>query len=250
MKFENKTVLVTGSTQGIGREIALKFGAEGAAVMVNGIDTASQKKMAEEVCALIRKSGGKAEFFLADVSDAEQADAMVRFTREQFGSIDVIVNNAGITRDNLLMRMSEAEWDSVLSVNLKGAFHVIRSAAKILMKQRGGAIVNMASISGVMGNPGQANYSASKAGLIGLTKSVAKELAHWNVRANAIAPGFIKTAMTDQLKEEVRARYLEAIPLGCFGEVEDIANLAVFLASDQAKYITGQVIHVDGGLVM
>ena len=146
MKFENKTVLVTGSTQGIGREIALKFGAEGAAVMVNGIDTASQKEMAEEVCALIRKSGGKAEFFLADVSDAEQADAMVRFTREQFGSIDVIVNNAGITRDNLLMRMSEAEWDSVLSVNLKGAFHVIRSAAKILMKQRGGAAVISADL--------------------------------------------------------------------------------------------------------
>ncbi len=250
MEFENKTVLVTGSTQGIGREIALKFGAEGANVVVNGIDVPLQKEMAENVCAEIRKLGGKAEFILSDVSNTEETAAMIRFAKEKFGTIDVIINNAGITRDNLIMRMSEAEWDSVLAVNLKGAFQVIKAASKILMKQRGGVIINMASVSGIMGNPGQANYSASKAGLIGLTKSVARELAHWNIRCNAIAPGFIQTAMTDKLKEEVRNGYLESIPLKRFGQVEDIANLAVFLASEKAKYITGQVINVDGGLVM
>ncbi len=250
MEFKNKTVLVTGSTQGIGREIALKFGAEGANVIVNGIDTPSQRELAESACAEIRDLGGQAEYILCDVSKAEEAESLIRFGKEKFGGVDVIVNNAGITRDNLIMRMSEAEWDSVLSVNLKGAFLVIKAAAKMLMKQRDGVIINMASVSGVMGNAGQANYAASKAGLIGLTKSTAKELAHWNIRCNAIAPGFIQTAMTDQLKEEVRDAYLASVPLKRFGQVEDIANLAVFLASQKAKYITGQVINVDGGLVM
>lgn len=250
MDFENKTVLVTGSTQGIGREIALKFGSEGANVVVNGIDIPQQRELAESVCAEIRQCGGNAEYMLCDVSKLEETDALVKFALEKFGTLDVIVNNAGITRDNLIMRMSEADWDSVLSVNLKGAFNVIKSATRTLMKQRSGVIVNMASVSGVMGNAGQANYSASKAGLIGLTKSVAKELAARNIRCNAIAPGFIQTAMTDQLKEEIKAAYLESIPLKRFGQVEDIANLAVFLAGDKAKYITGQVINVDGGLVM
>ncbi len=250
MEFKNKTVLVTGSTQGIGREIALKFGSLGANVIVNGIDIPMQKELAESACDEIRKMGGQAEYLLCDISKAEDAEKLISLGKEKFGGIDVIVNNAGITRDNLIARMSEAEWDSVLSVNLKGAFLVIKAAYKMLMKQKSGVIINMASVSGVMGNAGQANYSASKAGLIGLTKSTAKEMAHWNIRCNAIAPGFIQTAMTDKLKEEVREAYLSAIPLKRFGQVEDIANLAVFLASDKAKYITGQVINVDGGLVM
>ncbi len=250
MEFENKTVIVTGSTQGIGREIALKFGAEGANVIVNGIDIPLQKELAETACAEIKKLGGNAEYILGDVSKPEDTDALIAFATEKFGSVDVIVNNAGITRDNLIMRMSEGDWDSVIDVNLKGAFNVIKSAVKTLMKQRNGVIINMASVSGVMGNAGQANYSASKAGLIGLTKSVAKELASRNIRCNAIAPGFIQTAMTDKLKDEVKNTYLESIPLKRFGQVEDIANLAVFLASEKAKYITGQVINVDGGLVM
>ena len=250
MEFENKTVIVTGSTQGIGREIALKFGAEGANVIVNGIDIPLQKELAETACAEIKKLGGNAEYILGDVSKTEDTDALIAFATEKFGSVDVIVNNAGITRDNLIMRMSEGDWDSVIDVNLKGAFNVIKSAVKTLMKQRNGVIINMASVSGVMGNAGQANYSASKAGLIGLTKSVAKELAARNIRCNAIAPGFIQTAMTDKLKDEVKNAYMESIPLKRFGQVEDIANLAVFLASEKAKYITGQVINVDGGLVM
>lgn len=250
MEFQNQTVIVTGSTQGIGREIALKFGNEGANVIINGIDIPAQKELAEQVVSEIEASGGKAAYILCDVSKAEETKKMVDFALHTFDSIDVIVNNAGITRDNLIMRMSEEDWDSVLSVNLKGAFNLIQASARTLTKQRSGAIINMASVSGVMGNPGQANYAASKAGLIGLTKSVAKELASRNIRCNAIAPGFIQTAMTDQLKDEVKETYLNAIPLKRFGQVEDIANLALFLASDRAKYITGQVIHVDGGLVM
>ena len=215
-------------------------------MVVNG----TKKELAEQVVAEIEKNGGKASYILCDVSKAEDAKRLVEFAKETYGTIDIIVNNAGITRDNLIMRMSEADWDSVLAVNLKGAFNVIQAAARTLTKQRSGVIINMASVSGVMGNAGQANYSASKAGLIGLTKSMAKELASRNIRCNAIAPGFIQTDMTDMLKEEVRDAYLKAIPLGTFGQVEDIANLALFLASDRAKYITGQVINVDGGLVM
>lgn len=250
MDFQEKTVIVTGSTQGIGREIALKFAAEGANVIVNGIDIPEQEELAKSACAEIEKLGGHAAYMLGDVSKPQDTDALIKFALDTFGAIDVIVNNAGITRDNLIMRMSEAEWDSVLSVNLKGAFNVIKSASRTLMKQRSGVIVNMASVSGVMGNAGQANYSASKAGLIGLTKTVAKEFASRGIRCNAIAPGFIQTAMTDKLKDEVKETYRKSIPLGEFGQVEDIANLAVFLSSDKAKYITGQVINVDGGLVM
>ena len=224
----------------------MQFGLEGANVVVNG----TKKELAEQVVAEIEKNGGKASYILCDVSKAEDTKRLVEFAKETYGTIDIIVNNAGITRDNLIMRMSEADWDSVLAVNLKGAFNVIQAAARTLTKQRSGVIINMASVSGVMGNAGQANYSASKAGLIGLTKSMAKELASRNIRCNAIAPGFIQTDMTDMLKEEVRDAYLKAIPLGTFGQVEDIANLALFLASDRAKYITGQVINVDGGLVM
>ena len=250
MEFQDKTVVVTGSTQGIGREIAMKFAAEGANLIVNGINVPEQEELAKSACAEIEKLGGHGAYILGDVSKPEDTDALIKFAMETFGKIDVIVNNAGITRDNLIMRMSEAEWDSVLSVNLKGAFNVIKSASRTLMKQRSGVIVNMASVSGVMGNAGQANYSASKAGLIGLTKTVAKEFASRGIRCNAIAPGFIQTAMTDKLKDEIKESYMKSIPLGKFGQVEDIANLAEFLSGDKAKYITGQVINVDGGLVM
>ena len=250
MNFNGKTVIVTGSTQGIGRATALKFASLGANLVINGINTPEQEELAKGAVAEAEALGVKAVYSLADISKPDEADALIKLAQDTFGSIDVIVNNAGITRDNLIMRMSEAEWDSVLSVNLKGSFNVIRSAARILLKQRSGAIVNMASVSGVMGNAGQANYSASKAGLIGLTKTVAKEFAARGVRCNAVAPGFIKTAMTDKLKDEIKESYVSAIPLGRFGEVEDIANLVAFLASDDAKYITGQVVNVDGGLVM
>lgn len=250
MDFNGKTVIVTGSTQGIGRQIAIKFGSMGANVVVNGIDTPDQRELADSVAAEVKAAGGNAVVSIGDVSQQNDTDALIQCAADNFGTIDVIVNNAGITRDNLLLRMSESEWDSVLSVNLKGAFNVIHSATKRLMKQRSGVIVNMASVSGVAGNAGQANYSASKAGLIGLTKSVARELAPRGIRCNAVAPGFITTAMTDKLSDEVKAAFLESIPLKRFGEVEDIANLVAFLASDNAKYITGQVINVDGGFVM
>ncbi|HIV86251.1 MAG TPA: 3-oxoacyl-[acyl-carrier-protein] reductase [Candidatus Monoglobus merdigallinarum] len=250
MEFKDKCVIVTGSARGIGREIALKFGAECANVVVFDINIDGQAEVAQKVCDEIKTLGGDAEYFLGDVSKPEDTDALIKFAVEKFGGIDVLVNNAGITRDNLIMRMSEADWDAVLTVNLKGAFNVIKSATRTLMKQRRGVIINMASVSGVMGNAGQANYSASKAGLIGLTKSVAKELASRNIRCNAIAPGFIQTPMTDKLSEEIQQTYKDAIPLRHFGQVEDIANLAVFLGSEKSKYITGQVINVDGGLVM
>lgn len=250
MEFKDKCVIVTGSARGIGREIALKFGAEGANVVVFDINLEGQDEAAAKVCDEIRAAGGNAKYILGDVSSPTDTDALIDFAKNEFGSIDVIVNNAGITRDNLIMRMSEADWDAVLTVNLKGAFNVIKSATRTLMKQKHGNIINMASVSGVMGNAGQANYAASKAGLIGLTKSVAKELASRNIRCNAIAPGFIQTPMTDKLSEDIQQAYKAQIPLKKFGQVDDIACLAVFLGSEKSKYITGQVINVDGGLVM
>ena len=250
MEFKDKCVIVTGSARGIGREIALKFGAEGANVVVFYINIDGHAETAQAVCDEIKALGGDAKYILGDVSKPDDTDALIKFAKDEFGSVDVIVNNAGITRDNLIMRMSESDWDAVLTVNLKGAFNVIKSATRTLMKQRNGVIINMASVSGVTGNAGQANYSASKAGLIGLTKSVAKELASRNIRCNAIAPGFIRTPMTDKLSEDIQQSYKDSIPLKKFGQVEDIANLAVFLGSDKSEYITGQVINVDGGLVM
>lgn len=250
MEFKDKCVIVTGSARGIGREIALKFGAEGANVVVFDINIDGQEEVAQSVCDEIKAAGGDAKYILGDVSKPADTDALIDFAKNEFGSIDVIVNNAGITRDNLIMRMSESDWDAVLTVNLKGAFNVIKSATRTLMKQKHGNIINMASVSGVMGNAGQANYSASKAGLIGLTKSVAKELASRNIRCNAIAPGFIQTPMTDKLSEDIQQAYKAQIPLKKFGQVDDIACLAVFLGSEKSKYITGQVINVDGGLVM
>lgn len=250
MDFKDKCVIITGSARGIGREIALKFGEEGANVIIFDINIDGQEEVAKAVCDEIKELGGDAKYILGDVSKPEDTDALIDFAKSEFGSVDVIVNNAGITRDNLIMRMSEADWDTVLTVNLKGAFNVIKSATRTLMKQRQGVIINMASVSGVMGIAGQANYSASKAGLIGLTKSVAKELASRNIRCNAIAPGYIQTPMTDKLSDDIQRAYMDVIPLKKFGQVEDIANLVVFLSSDKAQYITGQVINVDGGLIM
>ena len=211
MEFKDKCVIVTGSARGIGREIALKFGAEGANVVVFDINIDGQAETAQAVCDEIKALGGDAKYILGDVSKPDDTDALIKFAKDEFGSVDVIVNNAGITRDNLIMRMSESDWDAVLTVNLKGAFNVIKSATRTLMKQRNGVIINMASVSGVTGNAGQANYSASK---------------------------------------DIQQSYKDSIPLKKFGQVEDIANLAVFLGSDKSEYITGQVINVDGGLVM
>lgn len=245
--FKGKTIIVTGGARGIGKAIALKFGKLGANVVVN---YSSSSARAEEVGAEIEKSGGKALVIKADVRNVAEVKKMFENALEKFGSVDILVNNAGITKDNLLIRMSEQDFDDVIGINLKGAFNCIKSAAKIMIKQRAGRIVNISSVIGLIGNAGQANYAASKAGIIGLTKSAAKELASRGVTVNAIAPGFIKTDMTDVLSDKIKENILGQIPLGMLGEPEDIANAALFFASENAKYITGQVISVDGGMVM
>ncbi|GKV55623.1 3-oxoacyl-[acyl-carrier-protein] reductase FabG [Sporosarcina sp. NCCP-2222] len=246
-KFDGKTAIVTGASRGIGREIALRLAKEGAKVVVNY--SGSQGK-AEEVVAEITSSGGQAISVQANVADAESVKTMMDETMKQFGSIDYLVNNAGITRDNLLMRMKEDEWDDVMAINLKGVFLCTKAVTRQMMKQRAGRIVNVASIVGVSGNPGQANYVAAKAGVIGLTKTTAKELASRNITVNAVAPGFITTDMTDALPEDVKTQMLSTIPLGKLGDPQDVANVVAFLLSDEAAYITGQTIHVDGGMVM
>ncbi|MBD7983498.1 3-oxoacyl-[acyl-carrier-protein] reductase [Sporosarcina sp. Sa2YVA2] len=246
-RFEGKTAIVTGASRGIGREIALKLGREGAKVVVN---YSGSKDKADEVVAMIIEDGGEAFAFQANVSDSEQVKAMIDATMETFTSIDFLVNNAGITRDNLLMRMKEDEWDDVIDINLKGVFLCTKAVTRQMMKQRAGKIVNLASVVGVIGNPGQANYVAAKAGVIGLTKTTAKELATRNITVNAVAPGFITTDMTDALPEEVKNQMLTAIPLGKLGKSEDVAAAVAFLLSEDASYITGQTINVDGGMVM
>lgn len=246
-RFDGKTAIVTGASRGIGREIAILLGKEGARVAVNY--SGSQEK-AEEVVGLIKQSGGDAFAIQANVSDAEQVKQMIDETLKTFGSIDMLVNNAGITRDNLLMRMKEDEWDDVININLKGVFLCTKAVTRQMMKQRAGKIVNLASIVGVIGNPGQANYVAAKAGVIGLTKTTARELASRNITVNAVAPGFITTDMTDALPEDVKAQMLTSIPLGKLGSAEDVAGAVAFLLSNDANYITGQTIHVDGGMVM
>lgn len=242
-----KIALVTGGVRGIGREIALKLASGGANIAVNGLVAAEE---AESTLAEIRALGVEAAYTAADISKAEEAQKLVEAVLERFGRLDILVNNAGITRDNLLIRMREDEWDSVIAVNLKGTFNCTQAAAKPMMKQRQGVIVNIASVVGVAGNAGQANYSASKGGVIALTKTVAKELASRNVRANAVAPGFIETAMTQKLSQEVRGGVIEKVPLGCFGDPKDVANAVAWLASDESAYITGQVLQIDGGLFM
>jgi 3-oxoacyl-[acyl-carrier protein] reductase len=247
MVLEGKIALVTGASRGIGREIALEFARQGANVVVN---YAGSEQKALEVVEEIKKLGREAFAFQCNVADAEQVQQMVKETIERFGRLDILVNNAGITRDNLLMRMKEEDWDDVLNINLKGVFLCTKAVTRQMMKQRSGRIINISSIVGVSGNAGQANYVAAKAGVIGLTKTSAKELAPRGITVNAIAPGFITTDMTNQLSEEVSQEMLKQIPLGRFGEPSDIAKVAVFLASDAANYMTGQTLHVDGGMVM
>ncbi len=243
--LEGKTVLVTGAARGIGQEIALKMASEGANLALCDVKTEWVAETKEKVEAL----GRRAEAYAVDVSDSAQVTEGVGKVKEEFGSIDVVINNAGITRDGLLMRMSEEDWDMVLNINLKGTFLMTKAAAKYMMKQRSGVFVNIASVIGLMGNPGQANYGASKAGVSNLTKTTAKELAARGIRANAIAPGFIKTKMTDALTEDTRNAMLAAIPMKDFGTPEDVANVALFLASDLSRYVTGQTLSVCGGMV-
>lgn len=242
-----KVALVTGAGRGIGREIALTLARNSATVIVN---YNGSKKRAEEVVDMIRQQGGFAEAIQCNVADFEESGRMVQEVLKKYGKVDILVNNAGITRDNLIMRMSEDDYDAVLNTNLKGAFHMIRHLSRSFVKQRYGKIINISSVSGVMGNAGQSNYAASKAGLIGLTKSVARELAGRNVCVNAVAPGFIETEMTEVLTEDVREKLKSLIPLGRMGKVQDVASLVLFLAGDNSNYITGQVMHVDGGMVM
>jgi 3-oxoacyl-[acyl-carrier protein] reductase len=247
VRFEGKSAIVTGASRGIGREIALLLAKEGARVAVN---YSGSKDKADEVVKLITESGGEAFAIQANVSDADDVKNMVDKTLELFGSIDILVNNAGITRDNLLMRMKEDEWDDVININLKGVFLCTKGVTRQMMRQRAGRIVNVASIVGVSGNSGQANYVAAKAGVIGFTKTAAKELASRNINVNAVAPGFITTDMTDVLSDEVKDQMMSVIPLGKLGRAEDVARTVLFLLSEDADYITGQTIHVDGGMVM
>lgn len=246
-KLEGKSAVVTGASRGIGRAIALQLASEGARVVVNY--SGSQAK-AEDVVAQIVANGGEAIAVQASVASADDVQALMAKALETFGSIDILVNNAGITRDNLLMRMKEEEWDDVMNTNLKGVFLCTKAVTRQMMKQRVGRIINIASIVGVAGNAGQANYVAAKAGVIGLTKTTAKELASRNILVNAIAPGFITTEMTAELPEELKAGMMTQIPLAKLGQPEDIAKAVVFLASDDSQYITGQTLHIDGGMVM
>ncbi|HGZ9513905.1 TPA: 3-oxoacyl-[acyl-carrier-protein] reductase [Staphylococcus aureus] len=242
-----KSALVTGASRGIGRSIALQLAEEGFNVAVN---YAGSKEKAEAVVEEIKAKGVDSFAIQANVADADEVKAMIKELVSQFGSLDVLVNNAGITRDNLLMRMKEQEWDDVIDTNLKGVFNCIQKATPQMLRQRSGAIINLSSVVGAVGNPGQANYVATKAGVIGLTKSAARELASRGITVNAVAPGFIVSDMTDALSDELKEQMLTQIPLARFGQDTDIANTVAFLASDKAKYITGQTIHVNGGMYM
>lgn len=245
--LDGKIAVVTGASRGIGRAIALELASQGAFVVVN---YNGSKDRAEEVKKEIEAAGGKAEVYQCNVSDFEKCQAFIQDVIKTYGRLDILVNNAGITRDGLLMKMSEADFDSVIETNLKGTFNTIRFASRQMLKQRSGRIINMSSVVGIAGNAGQANYASSKAGVIGLTKAVARELASRGITVNAIAPGFIETEMTEVLSDAVKEASVAQIPLGRFGKPEDIAKTAVFLASDDAGYITGQVIQVDGGMAI
>ncbi|MEW6054413.1 MAG: 3-oxoacyl-[acyl-carrier-protein] reductase [Nitrospirota bacterium] len=246
MEFKGQTALVTGGTRGIGKAIAEQLARKGVNVIVAGRTLAAADEVAESLAALGVQAAGKR----LDVSDAAEVEKVFEEIRSEFRRIDILVNNAGITRDGLLMRMKEDAWDAVLGINLKGVFLCSREAIKDMAKQRYGRIINITSVAAFMGNPGQANYSASKAGIVGFTKTVAKEYAGRGVTVNAVAPGFIETAMTDVLPDNIKEEMKKLIPLARFGSVEDVANAAVFLASPESGYITGQVIHVNGGMYM
>ncbi|MBI4335383.1 MAG: 3-oxoacyl-[acyl-carrier-protein] reductase [Candidatus Omnitrophica bacterium] len=244
--LKGKVAVITGSARGIGFAIAELFAREGANIVLSDVNEAALKEAEEK----IRRLGVETLTVKTDVTKEDEAEGLIKKTVDKFSKIDILVNNAGITKDGLLIRMSESDWDSVLSVNLKGAFLCARAASKVMIRQRSGRIINMASIIGITGNPGQANYSASKGGLIAFTKTAAKELASRNVNVNAIAPGFIRTEMTDKLPEDLKKAMLQRIPLNRFGETTDVAKAALFLAGEESGYITGCVIQVDGGMAV
>ncbi len=244
--FEDKIVLVTGAARGIGYAIAEEFCQHGAISVI--IDLGEE--VVESAVKQLEAKGYKATGYSADVTNSEKIETVFKEIHNKFGKIDILINNAGITRDGLILKMKESDWDSVINVNLKGSFICTQKVSRYMLKQRAGIILNIASVIGVMGNAGQANYAASKGGVIALTKSTAKEFSSRNIRVNAIAPGFIETEMTKELPESVVENYAKAIPLGKMGKPQDVANLCIFLASNEASYITGQTIHVDGGLIM
>ena len=247
LSLENKVALVTGGSRGIGRAIALEFAARGAAVVVN---YNKSPEAAEEIVKKIQEAGGKAAASQADVSDFKQAEALVKFTVDTFGDLSILVNNAGITRDQLIMMMPEADWDAVINTNLKSTFNCSKAAVKHMMRKRVGRVINIASVAGQMGNPGQTNYSASKGGQIAFTKALAREVAARNITVNAIAPGFVDTEILDAMTPETLEVALKMVPLARKGKPEEIAYAVSFLASDEAAYITGQVLGVDGGMAM
>lgn len=247
MNLKGKTVLITGGSRGIGRAIALAFAEEGTNVIIN---YTSDEENAKDVIKEIEKFGVKGLAVRANISKAEEVNSMFDKIKEDFDMIDILINNAGITRDSLFIGMKEKDWDEVIEVNLKGMFLCTKAVIRKMLRQKYGRIVNISSVVGVIGNPGQANYCASKAGVIGLTKSLAREVASRNITVNAIAPGFIKTDMTDALPEDIKESVMGTIPMGRYGNPEDIANIAVFLSSGKAGYITGQIIHIDGGMAM
>jgi len=246
MKLKDKVALITGGARGIGRAIALMFAKEGADIVIADVNQEEAEKTAQEIEALGRRSLA----LVMDVTDFTKVEEALNKILDKFTKVDILVNNAGITKDNLMLRMSDADWDAVIKVNLKGTFNCSKAVSRPMIKQRQGRIINIASIIGIIGNPGQANYSASKAGIIALTKTAAKELASRNINVNAVAPGFIQTEMTAKLPEDVRQRMKEAIPMNKLGSPDDVASVCLFLASQESSYITGQTIIVDGGMVM
>lgn len=247
MSLEGKTALVTGASRGIGRQIAVTLAKKGAAVIVN---YNGSRERAEEVVKEITDNGGKAAAYGCDVSDFAKAEEMIKTVIKEYGTIDILVNNAGVTRDNLLMKMSEEDFDKVIATNLKGAFNCIKHVSRQMLRQKSGRIISISSVVGIAGNPGQANYAASKAGIIGMTKSVAKELGSRGITVNAVAPGYVETEMTEGLSDELKVKMVENIALKRAGKPEDIANAVAFLASEEASYITGQVLSLDGGMTI